>query len=468
MVPTDNELLALARTGDREAYSELYRRYSASGQRFATSLTGDPARAADLVSEAFIKIMSLLDDGRGPDSNFNSYLLTAIRNVMIDDLRRHRREELVDDVTTYKPGEEEVVEDYAESLAEATVVNQAFASLPQRWRDVLWYTEVLDEPLETVAARFGIKRNAVGVLSWRAREGFRQAYLAEHLAASTDPDCRKLAPQIPQYVREQLTPARVDELERHLETCDICPVAVADLAGINTNLGALVAPAMAFAAIGSAHGGTGLLSGLARNVTTKVAAAAGLAAVATVAVVALHSGMPAYPPTPTAAESPPSLVQPSGPPRPRTAPVRSTAPAPVRVIRRTNPSTPAARKPSTAPGPKVVLAQPDVIVVSTSQTKAAHVITAAGPAGRSLTVTIAISNATGFAVSSGAWSCRVTSASTHSVGAVCASTTRSSGSGALEFDVAIPDPMTSAVGTITAHDGTHSLSRRFSVSPSSP
>lgn len=470
MEQSDAELIAGARDGDRESYSELYRRYSASGLRFATSLTGDPARAADLVSEAFIKIMSLLDDGRGPDSNFNSYLLTTIRNVMIDDLRRHRREELVEDVTTHKAGDD-ATDDHAEAQAEATVVNRAFASLPQRWRDVLWYTEVLDEPLETVATRFGIKRNAVGVLSWRAREGFRQAYLAEHLAAATDPECRKYAPQIPQYVREQLTASRVDDLERHLSSCAVCPVAVVDLAGINTNLGALVAPAVLFVAVGGAHRRGGMLSGLLHSAASKVAAGAVLAAASVVAAVAMHPSSATYAQTSTATAPPvPStpavVVPPSSAPRTTKPRTRPTAPEPVVASGLTTVAASHVTKPRPRPvHSPLSLDQPDVSTVSAGQTKDARIVAVVGPADRSLSLTIDVTNATGFRLSSAEWQCRVRTTSANSVSAVCRTSSIRSAAVPVQFDVSIPDTGVPMTGTITARDGRAAVSRKFLVSP---
>ncbi|MCW2854964.1 MAG: hypothetical protein JWR52_579 [Marmoricola sp.] len=449
---SDQELIARSRAGDRDAYAVLYERYSASGLRFATTLTGDPARAGDLVNEAFIKIMALLDDGRGPDSNFNSYLLTSIRNVMIDDLRRHRREELVDDVSTYGTGNE-FVRDHAADQAESTVVNRAFASLPDRWREVLWYTEVLDESLETVAARFGVKANAVGVLSWRAREGFRQAYLAEHLAVSTDPACLKFAPQIPRYVRNELTPARTAELEEHLAVCEFCPGAVIDLESINSNLGALLAPVALLGLVPGAHAGTGVVQSALHGLLVKATAAVIAVAVATTAVASwVHhtaSERPSAARTAPVAPAPtPTLSAPPLRPTPRPTPGPSLIPGPTALTAR--PVLPSVRPPALPRLlPPLRLVGPDVVTVRTSQTVDSRITTVLNRTTRQVRLTARISNASRFRLrTASAWTCRTLPTAPGTVAEECLG----GSSPVFSFDVSVADLRRPMGGRIYAVD----------------
>ncbi|MCW2753759.1 MAG: hypothetical protein JWQ32_1170 [Marmoricola sp.] len=451
---SDQELIARSRTGDRDAYAVLYERYNASGLRFATTLTGDPARAGDLVNEAFIKIMALLDDGRGPDSNFNSYLLTSIRNVMIDDLRRHRREELVDDVSTYGAGNE-FVRDHAADQAESTVVNRAFASLPERWREVLWYTEVLDESLETVAARFGVKANAVGVLSWRAREGFRQAYLAEHLAVSTDPACVKFAPQIPRYVRNELTPARTAELEAHLAVCEFCPGAVVDLERINSNLGALLVPVALLGLVPGAHAGTGVVQSALHGVLVKATAAVIGVAVATTAVASwVHytaSERPSAARTAPVAPAP-TLSVPSLQPPPHPTHGPSLIPGPTApTARPVLPSVFPSARPPALPRllPLLTLVGPDVVTVRTSQTAESRITTVLNRTTRQVRIIARISNASSFRLRTGsAWTCRALPTAPGTVAEQCLG----GSSPVFSFDVSVADPRRPMSGRIYAAD----------------
>ena len=65
-------------------------------------------------------------------------------------------------------------------------------TLPTRWREILWRTIVVGEPLSVVAATMGLKPNAAAALSFRARRGLSKAYQnrlsgpVEHLDVPAD------------------------------------------------------------------------------------------------------------------------------------------------------------------------------------------------------------------------------------------------------------------------------------------
>ncbi len=59
--------------------------------------------------------------------------------------------------------------------------------LPQRWQQVLWYTEIERRPLAQVGSLLGLTPNEVAALAHRARAGLRRAYLAEHVREPASP-----------------------------------------------------------------------------------------------------------------------------------------------------------------------------------------------------------------------------------------------------------------------------------------
>ena len=52
----------------------------------------------------------------------------------------------------------------------------AMQALPERWRTVLWYAEVMDLPMHEVSPLLGIEPYAVSALLTRARSGLRTTY----------------------------------------------------------------------------------------------------------------------------------------------------------------------------------------------------------------------------------------------------------------------------------------------------
>ncbi|WP_036299231.1 RNA polymerase sigma factor, partial [Microbacterium sp. C448] len=76
----DADLVLRARSGDGEAYAELWRRHYRSGITVARSITSslDPD---DLVQEAYARIYQSIRRGGGPTGSFRAYLFTSIRNT---------------------------------------------------------------------------------------------------------------------------------------------------------------------------------------------------------------------------------------------------------------------------------------------------------------------------------------------------------------------------------------------------
>ena len=74
--PSDAELISAVRGGDVDAYGTLFERHVEAARRLARQLVpaGD---AEDLVSEAFVKVLGVLQRGGGPDVAFRAYLLTV-------------------------------------------------------------------------------------------------------------------------------------------------------------------------------------------------------------------------------------------------------------------------------------------------------------------------------------------------------------------------------------------------------
>ena len=101
--PSDAELISAVRGGDTTAYGELFTRHVEAARRLARQLTsaGD---VEDLVSEAFAKVLTIVQRGGGPDLAFRAYLLTAVRSLHIDSVRGAARLRPVDDFAPFDDG----------------------------------------------------------------------------------------------------------------------------------------------------------------------------------------------------------------------------------------------------------------------------------------------------------------------------------------------------------------------------
>ncbi|MEV6607530.1 sigma-70 family RNA polymerase sigma factor [Kutzneria sp. NPDC051319] len=383
--PSDAELIDSVRSGNTQAYGSLYERHVGAAYNLARQLTRSTAEADDLVAEAFAKVLDTLRDGRGPDSAFRAYLLTALRHTAYDKTRRDRKLELAEDVTTVASPEAISVQfkDTAVSGLERSLAAKAFARLPERWQAVLWHTEIEGMSPADVAPLLGLTANGVSALAYRAREGLRQAYLQVHLAESTADRCRATVDRLGAWTRGGLSKRETAQVETHLDECERCRALAAELADVNGALRAVIAPlvlgvgaagylatigastakAATVLAAGAGAAGAGGAAGAASSVPRQmIGVGASAAALVAVVVLALTSGQstptiatasppPVSPPTATTAPVSPTQQPPPPPPSSATSPPPSS----------TTPSSPSSPPPvvppptTTTPAPKADL-----------------------------------------------------------------------------------------------------------------
>jgi RNA polymerase sigma factor (sigma-70 family) len=266
--PSDADLIAAVRGGDAEAYGELYARHVDSARRLARSLSSD-GEADDLVSEAFAKVLVVLQRGEGPDTALRPYLLTALRRLHVDRVRSVARTRPTDDIAAYDQGEE--FHDTAVAGFESGAAARAFSSLPERWQLVLWHLEVEGQKPADVAPLLGISANSVSALAYRAREGLRQAFVSMHAQVADDERCATTRAQLGAFIRNDISKRDGAAVEAHLRDCRECAGIYLELVEVNSDLRALIAPVIlggaAAAYLGGAAGagvvggsGAGLLS----------------------------------------------------------------------------------------------------------------------------------------------------------------------------------------------------------------
>lgn len=216
---SDDILLEAARTGDPDAFAELYRRHHRDALRYAGHLTrrsmGSDA-ADDIVAEAVRKVLTAIRGGRGPMTGFRPYLFTVIRTVAVSASARHGGA-MADGAhipETSLPGPED---DVTSSLA-----RDALSSLPRRWQQVLWATSVTDVGHDELAARWGVSARAIASVAMRARAALRIAFVRSQLPHATSRSCDAALDQLALLVVGTLEAPNQKRLEQHLGACASC------------------------------------------------------------------------------------------------------------------------------------------------------------------------------------------------------------------------------------------------------
>jgi RNA polymerase sigma-70 factor (ECF subfamily) len=168
---TDEQLFQQMRSGDQQAFAELYDRREAQLYRYALHGLGDPSAAEEIAHEVFVELMrtdSRYDPKRGP---LEAWMYGVARNLVRMFRRRGPVEEPVDSAVHHDIVGGLIRE---ESLV---ALRMAVRELPERYRDAVIlcdleernYDEaarIMECPVGTVRSRL---HRARGILATRLK-----------------------------------------------------------------------------------------------------------------------------------------------------------------------------------------------------------------------------------------------------------------------------------------------------------
>ncbi|WP_105566216.1 sigma-70 family RNA polymerase sigma factor [Microbacterium halophytorum] len=235
----DADLVLRSRSGDSDAFGELWQRHYRSGIVAASCISGsfDPD---DLVQEAYTKVFQAIRRGGGPTGSFRAYLFTAIRNIAANWGRAAAAvgTDEIEDLEDPESNEEAV-----DAALDRSLTVTAFRSLPNRWQEVLWYTEVESMKPAEVAPLLGMKAAAVSQLAFRAREGLRESWIQAHIASvPDDSDCQWTIERLGSHTRGNLGPRDAAKADAHIGTCPRCAIVASEADQVGSRLVMVLLP----------------------------------------------------------------------------------------------------------------------------------------------------------------------------------------------------------------------------------
>ena len=164
-LPSDRELLARVREGDRGAFAQLYDRYGDPAYSLAVRIVRDRDLAADVVQDAFLAVWknaASFDPERGQAS---TWILTMTHNKAVDLVRREQRRRADQlDPEHDAPSTDPAPDQLAHLSAARGQIREAMAQLPAAHREVIelayfgGYTQseladMLSVPMGTIKSR---------------------------------------------------------------------------------------------------------------------------------------------------------------------------------------------------------------------------------------------------------------------------------------------------------------------------
>ena len=170
---TDRELILQLQEGSLNALGELYDRHQHMVYRTALAVTGDPASAADLLQDVFLR-MYRFADRVDPERPLEPWLYRATTNLTYTYIKRHKRLlRPLEDMAEWLSGNKKHTPSHIAEKDEAwDDIQKAISRLPltQRMVVVLYYindltlqeiSEILDVPVGTVKSRLYYSRQVL-------------------------------------------------------------------------------------------------------------------------------------------------------------------------------------------------------------------------------------------------------------------------------------------------------------------
>lgn len=169
----DNQLIARAAEGDREAFGQLYERYALRVFRHAYFLTGDPALAEDVTAQTFLNAMEAIPRYETRGVAFTSWLLRIACNLVINHKKsaKNGHAQLPDTIEAphafYSP------EASAQTKADGELVWENVKHLSPEQRRVIVMRFLDDLSYEDIASILGKSVGAVRVLQFRGLQNLK-------------------------------------------------------------------------------------------------------------------------------------------------------------------------------------------------------------------------------------------------------------------------------------------------------
>lgn len=135
MEMSDNDIIALYKAGNKEAFTNLYERYIQRIYRFVFYKTWSNDVTEDIVSAAFIKAYERIGTFDETKGSFSQWLYAIARNTVIDHYRTTKNHDNIDDL--FSLGESDRTEEKLDAKESLRKIEVHIAKLNPRQREIV-------------------------------------------------------------------------------------------------------------------------------------------------------------------------------------------------------------------------------------------------------------------------------------------------------------------------------------------
>ena len=221
------EMLARARTGDREALEAVLATVAPSIHRFGLRMCKNVHDAEDVLQDTLINVADHLDDFEGR-SSLSSWVFALTRSACARKRRGLKnRPPVSDERLAEAPDRSPTPEARAADHELASILSGALDGLSDEYREVVLLRDVEGLSAPEAASSLGISVDALKSRLHRAREALRTA-----LRPTLEPSWEQIPSDCPDVValwskklEGDLSQVDCSAMEKHLATCPTCGAA---------------------------------------------------------------------------------------------------------------------------------------------------------------------------------------------------------------------------------------------------
>ncbi|HCM92552.1 MAG TPA: RNA polymerase subunit sigma-70 [Lachnospiraceae bacterium] len=170
-----NAAMTRMRSKDKSALKEVYEEYISFIYHTILNIVNSKENAEDITSEFFIKLWEKADNYR-EGSGHRGYLATIARNMAIDHIRKHKKEELSPGVSEDEeaPDELELLSDPdgspEDQVVEELSVEEALSRLKPVYRQIITMKVLSDMTFKEIAE---VMQMPMGTVTWNYQQALK-------------------------------------------------------------------------------------------------------------------------------------------------------------------------------------------------------------------------------------------------------------------------------------------------------
>jgi RNA polymerase sigma-70 factor (ECF subfamily) len=169
----DAHLVSLAKTGEIEAFGELYSRYLDPIYRYIRTRVNEDQTAEDLTEETFIRAFRALDKYEERGLPFSAYLYRVTKNLLVDFYRKQKEEVTLEKANDI-PAQAVAMDESLIRAEKHSMLGQAYKRLPTDYQEIIRLRVILGISTTEAAAWMERSEGATRVLLHRALNTLRE------------------------------------------------------------------------------------------------------------------------------------------------------------------------------------------------------------------------------------------------------------------------------------------------------